>query len=266
VTDRVPVLELSAVRKAYPGTPPVEAVRGVSLTFRSGELAVVVGPSGSGKTTLLHLMAALDRPTEGSVHIAGRDIGGLTDRQLSGLRAHRIGVIFQQFFLIDSQTALDNVNLLTVTNGQTVSGQEAELPATASGMIGRVAGVTYVAPTAELSTYGVYRTDKIPAYETNGLDVRACDPTLLATLGSTVHHGTFLNTATSRYPVAALGYQAARALGIARLDQPTRIWLSNPDAITGRWLTVIGILSRFPLAPEIDTSVLVGLPLARQLG
>jgi putative ABC transport system ATP-binding protein len=104
-----PVLELREVRKAYPGSPPVQAVRGVTLTVRAGELAAVIGPSGSGKTTLLHLMAALDRPTYGSVRVAGQDVGQLTDRQLSGLRAHRIGVVFQRFFLIDNQSALDNV-------------------------------------------------------------------------------------------------------------------------------------------------------------
>jgi putative ABC transport system ATP-binding protein len=104
-----PVLELREVRKAYPGSPPVQAVRGVTLTVRAGELAAVIGPSGSGKTTLLHLMAALDRPTRGSVRVAGQDVGQLTDRQLSGLRAHRIGVVFQRFFLIDNQSALDNV-------------------------------------------------------------------------------------------------------------------------------------------------------------
>jgi putative ABC transport system ATP-binding protein len=104
-----PVLELRDVRKAYPGSPPVQAVRGVTLTVRAGELAAVIGPSGSGKTTLLHLMAALDRPSYGSVRVAGQDVGQLTDRQLSGLRAHRIGVVFQRFFLIDNQSALDNV-------------------------------------------------------------------------------------------------------------------------------------------------------------
>ena len=157
-------------------------------------------------------------------------------------------------------------NLLTVTNGQDLSGQEVELPATASGMIGRVAGVTHVAPTAEFPSYSVYRTNKMPAHETNGLAVRACDPALLSTLQGTVYHGTFLNAATSRYPTAVLGYQAARSLGITRLSQPTRVWVSNPGAITGHWLTVIGILGPFPLAPEIDASVLIGFPLARQFG
>ena len=104
-----PVLELCAVSKVYPGTPPVESLRGVDLTVGSGELVAVVGPSGSGKTTLLNLAAALDRPTTGSVRIAGQPIEHLTDRQLSGLRTHRLGVVFQQFFLLDQLTALDNV-------------------------------------------------------------------------------------------------------------------------------------------------------------
>ena len=103
------VLELHEVRKVYPGTPPVEPVRGVSLTIGAGELAAVTGPSGSGKSTLLHLMAALERPTSGTVRLAGQDTGRLSDRQLAGVRAYRLGVVFQRFFLIDSQTALDNV-------------------------------------------------------------------------------------------------------------------------------------------------------------
>jgi putative ABC transport system permease protein len=150
-------------------------------------------------------------------------------------------------------------NLLTVTNGQSVTGQEVELPAQAPGMIGRIRGVTAVAPTAELSWVSVYRTDKVPTYQTSGLDVRACDGSLLAALGGTLRQGTFLNTATGRYPAAVLGYQAARALGIRQLRLATRIWAG------GHWLTVVGILNPFPLAPEIDSSVLVGLPAAARL-
>jgi putative ABC transport system ATP-binding protein len=104
-----PVLELLAARKVYPGTPPVESLRGVDLTIHSGELVAIVGPSGSGKTTLLNLAAGLDRPSSGSVRIAGHPIEGLSDRRLSGLRAHRLGVVFQQFFLLDHLTATDNV-------------------------------------------------------------------------------------------------------------------------------------------------------------
>jgi putative ABC transport system ATP-binding protein len=105
----VTVLELRDVRKSYPGEPPVESLRGVSLSVDAGDMVAVRGASGSGKSTLLHLMAALDRPTSGSVRLDGRNVESLTDRRLAGLRAHRVGVVFQQFFLLETLTALDNV-------------------------------------------------------------------------------------------------------------------------------------------------------------
>jgi putative ABC transport system ATP-binding protein len=104
-----PVLELDAVSKIYPSQPPVVALRGVSLTVRRGELLAVVGPSGSGKTTLLHLMGTLDRPTSGTVRVIGQDAAALSDRDLAALRATSIGFVFQQFFLNEYATALDNV-------------------------------------------------------------------------------------------------------------------------------------------------------------
>jgi putative ABC transport system ATP-binding protein len=103
------VVDLAGVAKRYPGSPPVEALRGVDLRIESGELVAIVGPSGSGKTTLLHLLGTLDRPSEGVVRIAGHDIAGLSDRRLSALRAWRIGFVFQEFFLLGGETALDNV-------------------------------------------------------------------------------------------------------------------------------------------------------------
>jgi putative ABC transport system permease protein len=143
-------------------------------------------------------------------------------------------------------------NLLTVERGQGVTGDEGPLPLTASSMIGVLPGVQRTSSTATLPG-GVYRTDQVPALETGGIGLRATDPTLLGTLQASMLAGTFLNAATSRYPVVVLGYGAAQVLGIGTLDQPVRIWSSD------RWFLVGGIMRPVQLAPEIDRSVLVGL-------
>jgi putative ABC transport system ATP-binding protein len=105
----VPVLELDQVAKVYPGSPPVRALDQVSLAVVAGELTAIVGPSGSGKSTLLHLMGTLDKPTAGTVRITGLDVAAMADRELAGLRAIRIGFVFQQFFLAEHQTVAGNV-------------------------------------------------------------------------------------------------------------------------------------------------------------
>ena len=109
MTERRPVLELDHVVRAYPGDPPVEALRGVDLRVDEGELVAVLGPSGSGKSTLLHIVGTLDQPTSGVVRITGLDTNDLSDRELAALRAQRIGFVFQQFFLAEHQSVLDNV-------------------------------------------------------------------------------------------------------------------------------------------------------------
>jgi putative ABC transport system ATP-binding protein len=103
------VLELHNVTKRYDTLPPVTALSGVSLRIQAGEFVAIVGPSGSGKSTLLHLMGTLDRPSSGTVRITGVDVATLSDRELAALRATRIGFVFQQFFLAEHATALDNV-------------------------------------------------------------------------------------------------------------------------------------------------------------
>jgi putative ABC transport system ATP-binding protein len=105
----VPVLDVDGVTKNYPGEPPIQALQEVNLTIGPGELVGIVGPSGSGKTTLLQLMGTLDRPTRGRVRITGLDVASMADEDVAYLRATRIGFIFQQFFLAEHATVLDNV-------------------------------------------------------------------------------------------------------------------------------------------------------------
>jgi putative ABC transport system ATP-binding protein len=105
----VPVLELEEVTKRYEAEPPVVALAGVSFAVTQGELVAVVGPSGSGKSTLLHLIGTLDRPSSGTVKVTGFDVSEMSDRELAALRATRIGFVFQQFFLAEHASALENV-------------------------------------------------------------------------------------------------------------------------------------------------------------
>jgi putative ABC transport system permease protein len=458
-----PVLELRAATKTYGSEPPVPALRGVTFSVYQGEFVAIVGPSGSGKSTLLHLMGTLDRPSSGVVAVTGLDIAALTDRELAALRATRIGFVFQQFFLAEHATALENVadgllyagvevgqrraaastalarvglahklharptelsggerqrvaiaralvgrpaivladeptgnldsasgaailalleelhaegatimvithdlelaarfprqvqvrdgrivadvtrasamrsledgprpalrggprppltlapaslgpadlarvagvglrtrrlraalsalgiaigvaaivavlglsassqagllaeidrlgtNLLTITNGQNLLGQPAELPKAAPAMVARVGPVMQVADTGATGV-PVYRSPLIPSIYTNALSVQAASLDLLPAIGTSVAQGRYLNAATATEPVAVLGAVAAQRLGIDRVYPGERIWLGS------QWFYVAGILQPAVLAPEIDTSVLIGFPAAR---
>jgi len=148
-------------------------------------------------------------------------------------------------------------NLLTVTNGQTLFGQTAELPLAAPGMIARIGPVQQVQETGSTSA-NVYRSPLIPAVNTNALSVQAASLGLPATVGATVAAGSYLNPATAHEPVAVLGWAAAQRLGIDRIFPGERVWLG------GMWFYLAGILNSAPLAPEIDDSVLVGFPAAER--
>jgi putative ABC transport system ATP-binding protein len=109
VNGSAPVLELAEVAKSYGSAPPVEALCGVSFRVSPGELVAIVGPSGSGKSTLLHVMGTLERPTSGRVSITGLDVAELSDGELAAVRATRIGFVFQQYFLAENSSLLENV-------------------------------------------------------------------------------------------------------------------------------------------------------------
>jgi putative ABC transport system permease protein len=143
-------------------------------------------------------------------------------------------------------------NLLTVTNGQTLTGQSAQLPLSAPARIARVYAVTAVADTGAITSADVFRSRMIPSIDTGGLEVQAASLNLLPVVGTSVAQGRYLNAATAREPVVVLGAIAAQRLGIDRVFPNARVWLG------GQWFYIAGILTPATLAPTIDTSVLVG--------
>jgi putative ABC transport system permease protein len=150
-------------------------------------------------------------------------------------------------------------NLLTVTAGDSMFGDETRLPVGAAGMISRIPGVTSVAAVGSTDA-DVRRTDRIDPAETGGILVQAAQLSLIENLGATMRLGTWLNSATERYPAVVLGAVAAQRLGVDRLEGNGR-----PVYLAGRWFTVVGVLDPLPLAPEIDRSALVGWPVAEAL-
>jgi putative ABC transport system permease protein len=151
-------------------------------------------------------------------------------------------------------------NLLTVTNGTSLAGQPAELPDAAPGMVGQLPGVTAVQYTGAVGA-PVYRSPLIPPIDTDGLSVQAASLGLPAVAGASVAQGSYLNAATAGEPVAVLGHEAAQLMGIDRIWPGMRIWVG------GQWFYLAGILNPAALAPQLDTSVLVGFPAAeRYLG
>ena len=216
------------------------------------------------------------RPSRPSaVHLRAEDLGGLAS---VGLRTRKlratlsalgisIGVaaIVAVLGLAASSSAglLNEIaqlgtNLLTVTNGTSITGQPAELPTTAPGMVGALHGVTAVQYTGALSNVNAYRSPYIPTIQTNALSVDASSTGLPAAVSTSVAQGRYLNAATENEPVAVLGNQAAQRLGI------DRIWPGEKVRVGGMWFYVVGILDPAPLASEIESSILIGFPAAEK--
>jgi putative ABC transport system permease protein len=212
------------------------------------------------------LAAARLRPSD----LAGLASVGLRTRKLrAGLSALgiAIGVAAIEAVLglaASSQAALLSeiaklgTNLLTVTNGESLSGGTAELPLAAPGMIGRLPGVTAVQDTGTVNGASAYRSPHIPAVNTNALTVNATTLGLPAVAGTSIAQGQFLNAGTARQPVAVLGAAAAQRMGIDRIWPGMRIWVGH------QWFYVVGILNPAVLASEIDSEVLVGFPAAEK--
>jgi putative ABC transport system permease protein len=152
-------------------------------------------------------------------------------------------------------------NMLTVTPGRTLLGEDAELPKEAIGMTARIGPVESVTGTGAVPDTYVYRNDQIPSGQNNSIAVLAAQTDLPGTVGATVARGTWLNNATARYPAVVLGATSAQRLGLGAATPDTQVWLGD------QWFTVVGILDPVPLAPELDTAALIGWPVAEaQLG
>ncbi len=216
------------------------------------------------------------RPSRPSaVHLRAEDLGGLAS---VGLRTRKLratlsalgisigvaaivavlGLAASSSAGLLAEIAQLGTNLLTVTNGTSITGQPAELPKAAPGMVGALHGVTAVQYTGALSNVNAYRSPYIPTIQTNALSVDASSTGLPVGVSTSMAQGRYLNAATENEPVAVLGYQAAQRLGIDRLLLGEKIWVG------GVWFYVVGILNPAALTPEIDSSVLIGFPAAEK--
>ncbi|TDD25818.1 ABC transporter permease [Kribbella turkmenica] len=157
---------------------------------------------------------------------------------------------------LDGQLDALGTNLLTVAPGTRLTGEEAQLPLTAEAMVGRIGPVRAQSAVGRVDDASVYRSDKIPVVETNGIIAYAARPNLLDTIGGVVRSGKWIDAATGRYPATVLGASAAERLGITRAGPDTQVLIGD------RWFTVLGILEPAALAPELDSAALMGWPAA----
>jgi len=229
---------MTATSSAATAQAPVQAAAPAPARLRPGDLA---GLASVGLRTR-KLRAALSAIGIAIGVAAIVAVLGLASSSQAGLLA---------------EIAQLGTNLLTVANGTTITGQPAELPGAAPGMVAQLPGVTAVQYTGTVRA-AVYRSPLIPVADSDGLSVEAASLGLPAAAGTSVAQGSYLNAATAREPVAVLGAEAAQLMGIDRIWPGMRIWVG------GMWFYVTGVLNPATLARQIDTSVLVGFPAARE--
>ncbi|MFF4196508.1 ABC transporter permease [Nonomuraea sp. NPDC001831] len=218
-------------------------------------------------------MATLERPRLSPARMRPRDVMrvgavGLRTRPLRAFLsalgiaigiAAMIGVVgisSSSSAELDRTLSALGTNLLTVSSGTTLLGEAAQMPMDAEAMIERIGPVESVSSTGKVPEAKVYRSEEIPAPQTNGLVTIAARLDLLPTVGATVRRGTWLNAATERYPAVVLGSAAAQRLGIGTVTPDTQV------VIGGIRFTVVGLLDPVPLAEELDSAALVGWPVA----
>ncbi|MFJ9518490.1 ABC transporter permease [Kitasatospora sp. NPDC101801] len=229
MTDRHPTADA-------PGTPPRSALKPTRL--RPADVARV---GAVGLRT---------RPVRAALSALGIAIG------IAAMIAV-VGITSSSRLDLDHRLARYGTNVLTVTPGTDFAGAEAALPDTATAMTGRIPDVEHLSATGRTKA-SVYRTDRVPAANTNGIAVLAARADLPATVGATFAAGNWLNSATEHGEAVVLGATAARYLGIDTASPDTRVWLG------GQWFTVIGVLAPTPLAPDLDGAAFVGWSAARQ--
>jgi putative ABC transport system permease protein len=219
------------------------------MTSRSGPAAPAPARLHPGDLAGLASVGLRTRKLRASLSALGIAIGVASIVAVLGLaRSSQAGLL--------AEISRLGTNLLTVSNGQDLTGQTAELPDAAPGMTGRLPAVTAVRYTGAVSA-AVYRSPLVPPIDTDGLSVDAASLGLPAVAGTSVAQGRYLNAATAREPVAVLGAEAAQLMGIDRIWPGERIWVG------GQWFYLVGILNPATLAPQLDNSVLVGFPAAR---
>jgi len=210
---------------------------------RSRLLARDIGP--------LAALGLRSRPLRAVLSAAGVALGIATMVAVLGISSSSRAQLVAQIDALGT-------NLLTVTPGQSFSGQTVTLPAAAPAMVRRIGPVLAASAIGDVNA-NVYRSDRIPGANTEAITVYSADTSLLSTLQGHLARGRFLSAATVRYPAVVLGADAASALGVDRADGSVLVWLGH------RWFSVVGILDRLPLAPELDRTALIGLPAARHL-